>query len=54
MPAVSKAQQRLLYARFGAAWVKAHHFDNSTKGLPDHADPRKHLRKPRRRKTKGT
>ncbi len=35
MPAVSDAQRKLLYARFGAAWVKKHGFDN--KGpLPEH------------------
>lgn len=28
MPARSEAQRRFLYARFGAAWVRAHHFDN--------------------------
>lgn len=27
MPARSKRQQRYLYAKFGEAWVKAHHFD---------------------------
>lgn len=27
MPAKSRRQQRLLYARFGRAWVKRHHFD---------------------------
>lgn len=37
MPAVSKAQQRMLYAKFGAAWVKRHHYDNPTKNLPEHA-----------------
>lgn len=26
MPAKSRKQQRFLYAKFGAAWVKAHHF----------------------------
>lgn len=28
MPAVSEAQRRYLYAKFGAAWVKKHHFNN--------------------------
>ena len=28
MPAESEAQRRYLYAHFGAAWVKKHHFDN--------------------------
>lgn len=27
MPARSRRQQRALYAKFGRAWVKAHHFD---------------------------
>lgn len=27
MPAKSRRQQRYLYAKFGEAWVKAHHFD---------------------------
>lgn len=31
MPAKSQAQRKYLYARFGAAWVKAHHFDNRGK-----------------------
>jgi hypothetical protein len=35
MPARSEAQRRYLYARFGKAWVKRHHFDNPGK-LPDH------------------
>jgi hypothetical protein len=28
LPAKSEAQRRLLNAKFGHAWVKAHHFDN--------------------------
>lgn len=28
MPAVSQAQRAFLFATKGAAWVKAHHFDN--------------------------
>jgi hypothetical protein len=28
MPAESDAQRKFLYATKGAAWVKAHHFDN--------------------------
>lgn len=36
MPARSKAQSRALNARFGHAWVKKHHYDNPTKGLPQH------------------
>jgi len=35
MPAESEAQRRYLFAKFGAAWVKRHGFDN--KGpLPMH------------------
>jgi hypothetical protein len=30
-PAVSQAQRGYLYAHFGAAWVKKHHFDNKGK-----------------------
>lgn len=41
MPAVSKAQQRYLYSKFGEAWVIAHHFNNPTKGLPKHVKKRK-------------
>ena len=36
MPVKSKAQSRALNAKFGHAWVVAHHFDQSTKGLPEH------------------
>jgi hypothetical protein len=35
MPAKSEAQRRYLYAKFGEAWVKKHHFDNKGK-LPTH------------------
>lgn len=31
MPAKSQAQRKMLNARFGHAWVKAHHFDNKGK-----------------------
>jgi hypothetical protein len=31
MPAESQAQRSYLYATKGAAWVKAHHFDNKGK-----------------------
>jgi hypothetical protein len=31
MPARSEKQRRFLYARFGSAWVKKHHFDNPGK-----------------------
>lgn len=36
MPAESKKQSRFLNWKFGHDWVKAHHFDNPTKGLPEH------------------
>ena len=39
MPAVSEAQRKYLYAHFGAAWVKRHHFDNPGR-LPAHVKPR--------------
>lgn len=42
MPARSQAQRAYLNAKFGHAWVKAHHFDNKGK-LPAH------VRKKRRR-----
>lgn len=51
MPVRSKAQARYLYAHFGAAWVKAHHFDQETANLPEHvakataAAKRKHRHK---------
>lgn len=45
MPAVSKAQSRFLNARFGHSWVKAHHFNNSTSGLPEHKET-DHMSKP--------
>ena len=31
MPAKSEAQRRYLYAKFGAAWAKRHHYDNAGK-----------------------
>lgn len=43
MPAQSEAQRRLLYARFGADWVKRHHFDNPGP-LPAHAHRKKKRR----------
>lgn len=33
MPAVSRKQQRYLYAKFGSAWVHRHHFDIVQKRL---------------------
>lgn len=46
MPSKSKAQSKKLNAKFGHAWVKEHHFDNSTKGLPEH------VKKPKKAKKK--
>lgn len=48
MPAKSEAQRRFLYAHFGAAWVKAHHFNNDGK-LPAHVDKKRHKTKNHRR-----
>jgi hypothetical protein len=39
MPAVSQAQRAYLNAKFGHAWVKAHHFDQKGK-LPAHVRKR--------------
>jgi hypothetical protein len=39
MPAVSQAQRAYLNARFGHAWVKRHHFDNTGR-LPEHVKHR--------------
>lgn len=47
MPAESKAQSRYLNMKFGHEWVKRHHFDNSTKGLPAHVKKRKRRRVPK-------
>ncbi len=44
MPAVSKAQSRKLNAKFGHAWVVRHHFNNSTRNLPEK------VKKPKKRK----
>lgn len=46
MPAKSEAQRKKLYATFGAAWVKRHHYDNAGK-LPARLHPKK---KPKRKK----
>ncbi len=51
MPAKSKAQSRKLNAMFGHAWVKAHHFDNSTKGLPNRVK-KKTVKRAKRGKSK--
>lgn len=39
MPAKSQKQRALLNAKFGHAWVKAHHFDNKGK-LPKYVKPK--------------
>lgn len=41
MPAESEAQRRLLYAKFGSAWVHKHGFANKGK-LPEHVKKKKH------------
>jgi len=48
MPATSQAQRGYLNAKFGHAWVKKHHFDN-TGNLPAHAPKRKKGKRPTRR-----
>lgn len=40
MPAKSEAQRRYLYMKFGAAWMKRHHFNNKGK-LPARAGRKK-------------
>jgi hypothetical protein len=40
MPAQSEAQRRFLYAKFGEAWVRRHHFDNPG-ALPRYAGQQK-------------
>ena len=52
MPAKSQAQRAYLNAKFGHAWVKAHHFDNPGK-LPAHVGGKAKKKKPRKRKRKG-
>lgn len=47
MPAESEAQRKLLNAKFGHKWVKAHHFDNPGK-LPMHKKKRKKRVVPRK------
>lgn len=51
MPAKSQAQRAYLNAKFGHAWVKAHHFDNKGK-LPAHVKKR-HRGKPVMGRLKG-
>jgi hypothetical protein len=45
MPLKSKAQGRLLNAKFGHAWVEKHHFGGSQKGLPQHVGGKKKKRR---------
>lgn len=40
MPAVSEAQRRYLYMKFGPAWVVRHHFNNKGR-LPKHVRPKR-------------
>jgi hypothetical protein len=40
MPAVSRKQQKYLYAKFGSAWVHAHHFDKVAGKSPASRKPR--------------
>jgi hypothetical protein len=40
MPAKSEKQRRFLFARFGEAWAKRHHFNNKGK-LPKQASKKK-------------
>lgn len=41
MPAKSQAQREYLYAHFGAAWVKAHGFNNKGQ-LPAYVNKKRH------------
>ena len=43
MPSVSKAQSRFLNSRFGHEWVREHHFDNPTHGLPAYKDKKRNV-----------
>jgi hypothetical protein len=47
MPARSQAQRRFIYARFGKAWAKRHHFNNKGK-LPSRVKKRKKGRRKKR------
>jgi hypothetical protein len=47
MPAKSEAQRELLNAKFGHAWVKEHHFDNTGK-LPMHVSDKKKKKEKKR------
>ena len=43
MPAMSRAEERYLYATKGAAWVQAHHFNTPMAGLPERAPKKKRV-----------
>ena len=49
MPAVSQAQRGYLASHFGAAWMRAHHFDNKGK-LPKRASKPKGKSKGKKRR----
>lgn len=51
MPARSQAQRAYLYSRFGAAWVKAHGFDNPGK-LPARVGKKRKAKPAKRRRKK--
>jgi hypothetical protein len=40
MPSKSEAQRKFLFWKFGAGWMKRHHFDNPGK-LPEHVSKAK-------------
>ncbi len=45
MPTKSRAERGYLEAHFGHEWVKAHHYDNPTRGLPYHVKKKKPKKK---------
>lgn len=45
MPLKSKAQGRLMEAKFGHAWMEKHHFGGKRKGLPEHVKATKSSKK---------
>jgi hypothetical protein len=49
MPVKSKAQSRYLNATKGHKWVKAHHYDQSTKGLPQHVGKKRRAKGKKKR-----
>lgn len=53
MPAVSRAQQKALYAKKGSKWVHEHHFDEIVakgKGKKAKPDPKPAAKKKRARR----